>query len=159
MNWIFLSDLSSAKLLLLVWVLYLSMVQLLITTCLTSAAHMEQSHTRASSQPLQRSFSFLCHHFQRFSSLIVCQSSQPYWFALGHLLPLPFVALRLASVCSLASFFFFRPEKQGENLDECLPKDDKRQTDSMICSTCPLLSFPFLLLTHARMHSRTSLVC
>jgi len=46
-------------------------------------------------------FFFLCHHFQRFSSLIVRQSSQPYQFALGHLLPLPFVPLRLASVCSL----------------------------------------------------------
>lgn len=41
LKWSSLLDSSSAKLLLLVWVLYLSMVQLLTTTCLTSAAHMK----------------------------------------------------------------------------------------------------------------------
>lgn len=88
-----------------------------------------------------------------------CQCSQPYRFALGQLVLLPFVGLRLASVCSLTLFFFFRFGERGENPDECSPKDDKRQTDSMICSTCPLLSFLFLLLRHARLLSRTSLVC
>lgn len=111
------------------------------------------SHTRASSQSC---FSCLLVFVPSFSTLLffncVCQCSQPYQFAIGHLLPLPFVALRLASVCSLALFFFFRPEERGENPDECSPKDDKRQTDSVICSTWPLLSFPFLLLTHARLH-------
>lgn len=101
--------------------------------------------------------------FLSFSALLLfnCayQCSQPLQFCARSSPPAAVCFFRLASVCSLALFFLFRPGERGENPDECSPKDDKRQTDSVICSTCPLLSFPFLLLTHARLHSRTSLVC
>ncbi len=101
--------------------------------------------------------------FLSFSALLLfnCayQCSQPLQFCARSSPPAAVCFFRLASVCSLALFFLFHPGERGENPDECSPKDDKRQTDSVICSTCPLLSFPFLLLTHARLHSRTSLVC
>lgn len=154
MKWSSLSDSSSTKLLLLVWVLYLS----------TGPA----AHNNLPDKCHLPEWSALSHGclavlwFLPFSTLLLfnCayQCSQPQQFCARSSLPAVVCCFRLASVCSLA-LFFFGPGERGENPDECSPKDDKRQTDSVICSTCPLLSFPFLLLTHACLHLRTSLVC